>query len=195
MLSLLLLTLLPLLLLPLQQSLPPPPLLLPLLTLLRSRNAGRDQFHFATTCRQMGALWQGAGRQWRSNVVREGGRGVGTRHAAKRVKATRNQFSTIKESIYLTELANWWLTAGAPTRLGSAGFGWLRFGCNPVAASAASPAWLQLKWGNSSSSSSRCEAGIIMRACVVVATSTPPYSWVHSLKALLYIQARLVHTD
>lgn len=54
----------------------PPPLLtlpLPLLTLLRNRNAGRDKFRFATTCRQMGALWQGAGRQWRSNVVRKGG--------------------------------------------------------------------------------------------------------------------------
>lgn len=141
MLSLLLLTLLPL-----QQSLPPP--LLPLLFLtLCNRNAGRDQFRFATTCRQMGALWQGAGRQWRSNVVREG---YGTRHAAKRVKATRNQFSTIKESIYLTELANWWLTAGAPTRLGSAGFAsvatrWqlrlrLRLGCNSSGATAAAAA-------------------------------------------------------
>lgn len=45
-------------------------------------------------------------------------------HAAKRVKATRNQFSTIKESIYLTELANWRLTAGAAA-LGSVRFGFV----------------------------------------------------------------------
>lgn len=65
----------------------------------------------------MGALWQGL------NSVRAGERREAA-HAAKRVKATRNQFSTIKESIYLTELANWRLTAGAAA-LGSVRFGFV----------------------------------------------------------------------
>lgn len=94
-------------------------------------------------------------------------------HAAKRVKATRNQFSTIKESIYLTELANWRLTAGAAA-LGSVRFGFV-----------ATRLQLRLWASASSGASSRCKAGIIMRACVVVARL--PRECTHNIH--FYIQA------
>lgn len=92
----------------------------------RNRYAGSsDKFLLATR-------WGHCGR---GATERGRGRGGWSAHAAKRVKATRNQFSTIKESIYLTELANWRLTAGAAARLSS-----FRLRCNSAAASASASA-------------------------------------------------------